>query len=298
MTRGQLAAGLAGAVAVVAAIASLALGWWSSTPSGGLPSGQLAVATSLSPRSIFFGDPVVATIEVNVNRAAVDPASVKVAAPQFDPYVETEPPTVTRHSAGPDEIIEYRYSLQCLADECLPLKGPNTVHFPATTVTALAGSTPLKAVAGWPRAIASSRLTPADAATSTAHFRRPAGLPQISYAVSPGRLVAALTILAVLLALVATALVGRELAALLARRRLGTIAQLTPLEAALLYTRQAATRPDPADRRKALGLLSDVLGDAKLADSAGDVAWAEEPPSPTQAVELADQVESAAAEQA
>jgi hypothetical protein len=78
------------------------------------------------------------------------------------------------------------------------------------------------------------------------------------------------------------------------------MAKLTPLEAALLYLRQAAGRPDPADRRKALELLATVLEDdgvPALAGTAGDVAWAEEPPSPARVVELADEVETVRTEQ-
>jgi hypothetical protein len=70
---------------------------------------------------------------------------------------------------------------------------------------------------------------------------------------------------------------------------------LTPLEAALAYTRDAAGRPDPADRRKALELLATTLEDEgapALAGSAEDAAWSEEPPSPDRARELADEVEA------
>ncbi len=166
-------------------------------------------------------------------------------------------------------------------------------------MTASAGSQQLKATAKWPLAIATTRLQPADISSSIAHFRHATTLPRLTYAISPGLLANGLTILAVLLAAGAVALLGRELLRLLARRHLGALAKLTPLEAALLYLRQAAGRPDPADRRKALELLSTVLegndGAGALADTAGDVAWAEEPPTPARVVELADEVETATA---
>jgi hypothetical protein len=288
------------AVAVLLIVASIAFGWWSSTPGGGQAAGQLTVSTSLAPRPIFFGDLLAAEIDVDVNRAAVDTNSVKLAPPSFAPYVETKAPEVTRHQAGPDEVIQYRYSLQCIDDSCLPLKTASKIQFPAVVVTATAGSQQLKQTAKWPLAIASSRLQPADVTSSIAHFRHPTTLPSPAYSVSPGVLAWVLTVGAILLAVAALALLGRELMGVLARRRLGRVAKLTPLEAALLYLRQAAGRPDPADRRKALELLANVLEDdgvPGLAGTAGDVAWAEEPPSPARVVELADEVETVQAEQ-
>jgi hypothetical protein len=289
-----------GGIAILVIVASIALGSWSSAPGGGQAAGQLSVSTSLTPRPIFFGDPLVAEIDVAADRASVATDSVKLAAPSFAPYIETKAPEVTRHRAGPDEVIQYRYSLQCVDDPCLPLKSGNKIRFPAATVTATAGSQQLKATAKWPLAIASSRLQPTDITSSIAHFRSPATLPAPVYSVSPGVLVDVLTIGAILLAAAALALFGRELLGVLERRHLGSLAKLTPLEAALLYLRQAAGRPDPADRRKALELLATVLdadGAPALADTAGDVAWAEEAPTPARVVELADEVETVQAEQ-
>jgi hypothetical protein len=288
------------AVAILAIVASIGLGWWSSSPAGGQAAGELSVTTSLTPHPIFFGDPLVAEVDVDVNRAAVRTDSVKLAAPSFDPYDETKAPEVSRHQAGPDEVIEYRYSLQCVNDDsCLPLKGPNKVRFRPVTVTAMAGSQQLRQTAKWPLAIAESRLQPSDISSPIAHFRAPATLPAPIYSVAPGALADGLTIGAVLLAAAALLLLGRELVGVLARRRLGALTKLTPLEAALLYLRQAAGRPDPADRRKALELLATVLdadGVPTLAGTAGDVAWAEEPPTPARVVELADEVETVRAE--
>ena len=197
-------------------------------------------------------------------------------------------------------MIRYRYTLQCVNDPCLPLKGPNKVRFRPVTVTATAGSQQLRQTAKWPLAIADSRLQPADISSPIAHFRNPATLPAPIYSVAPGVLADGLTIGAVLLAAAALLLLGRELAGVLVRRRLGALTKLTPLEAALLYLRQAAGRPDPGDRRKALELLATVLdadGVPTLAGTAGDVAWAEEPPTPARVVELADEVETVRAEQ-
>ena len=102
-----------------------------------------------------------------------------------------------------------------------------------------------------------SRLTAKRRATT--QFRWAKTAPAPSYAVSPGHLAGGLTVAAALLAVVALALIGFELVRLVERRRRASPVVLTPLEAALLYTRDAAGRPDPADRRKALGLLAKTL---------------------------------------
>ncbi len=119
-------------------------------------------------------------------------------------------------------------------------------------------------------------------------------MPAPTFAVSPGALADGLTVLAGALAVGALALIGFELVRLVERRRQRATVTLTPLEAALAYTRDAARRPDPADRRKALGLLATTLeseGAPALAGTTSDVAWSEEPPTPDRALELADEIE-------
>ena len=217
--------------------------------------------------------------------------------PGFEPYVETGPPTVTDSGAGPERILRYRYSIQCVSDGGLPLTKPFALKLPAVTVTARAGTQQLSATATWPTTFIASRLTPSDATASNIRFRWAKSAPAPSYAVSPGTLAGLLTAAAGLLAVAALALIAFELVRLVERRRRRALVVLTPLEAALAYTRDAARRPDPADRRKALGLLAKTLdseGVASLAGATGDVAWSEEPPSPDRAIELADEVESTA----
>jgi hypothetical protein len=163
-------------------------------------------------------------------------------------------------------------------------------------VTADAGSAKIAATGTWPTTFIATRLTVQDAATT--HFRWSKVMPATSYRVSPGTLANGLTVAAALLAIGALALIGFELVRLRDRRRQRALAVLSPLEAALAYTRDAAARPDPADRRKALGLLATTLeseGVPALADTASDVAWSEEPPTADRAIELADEVEAATA---
>lgn len=293
--RQVIASAAAGAALIAVLIVGTGLGWWNAVPSSGPPPPhRLAVSTSLEPHPAFYGDVLTAKIDVEINSAAVAAKSVRLT-PSFDPYVETGPPTVTDTSVGKQETLHYRYSIQCVSDACLPVDKPLAVKLPAITVTAKAATEQLSATAAWPTTFIASRLQAKDVAAT--HFRWAKTVPPPTYAVSPGTLADGLTAAAGLLAVGALALLVFELVRLVERRRRRALVVLTPLEAALAYTRDAARRPDPADRRKALGLLAKTLdgeGVAVLAGTAGDVAWSEEPPTPDRAIELADEVESTA----
>jgi hypothetical protein len=237
-----------------------------------------------------------AEIDVTINSDAVPAKSVRVV-PSFEPYAETGPPNVTESGTGAERLLQYRYSIQCVSDGCLPLAKPFALTLPPVTVTASAGAQKLSAKATWPTTFVASRLTPKDAAANTIRYRWAKVAPAPTYAVSPGRLAGLLTAAAGLLAVAALALLGFELVRIVERRRKSALVVLTPLQAALAYTRDAARRPDPADRRKALGLLAKTLEDEgvpALADTTGDVAWSAEPPTPDRAIEVADEVESTA----
>ena len=296
-TRQLIASAAAGVALLAVLIVGTGLGWWNAKPSGAAPPAQrIAASTSLEPHPAFYGDALTAEIEVVIDRDAVSATSVRVT-PSFAPYVQTGPPAVIDTTAGRQETLRYRYAIQCVSDACLPLAKPFALKLPAVTVVAKAGAEQLTATAEWPTTFIASRLTAKDVATT--HFRWAKTAPPPAYAVSPGPLAGLLTIAAGLLGVVSLALIAFELVRLVERRRQRALVVLTPLEAALAYTRDAARRPDPADRRKALGLLAATLGSegvATLADTAGDVAWSEEPPTPDRAIELADEVESTAKE--
>jgi len=293
-TRRLIALIAAAAALVVVLVVGTGLGWWSGQ-SGPAPAKPIAVRTFLEPTPAFFGDAVVAQIDVQIDPARVGAKSVRVV-PAFDPLVVAGAPEVSRIHAGGREVLRYRYTIECLTEDCLPSrKQPFAVKLKPFVVTATAGGRRVQVNATWPKTSVLTRLQQGDIGTATPNFRRPETMPPPSYAVSPNLAADLLTAAAALLALVAVALVGREAARLLERRRRRGVVELTPLEEALAYTRDAAGRPE-ADRRKALELLARTLEDEGapgLADTAGDVAWAEEPPSPDRAIELADEVEGA-----
>ena len=291
--RRVLAGGAVAAALVTVLLVGTGLGWWNGAPAGRAPAQPLTAKTLLEPQPAFFGDLVTADVDVVADPAVVATNSIRVV-PSFDPYVPTGPAAVTRVRVGRHETIRYVYTIQCVSDSCVPLGKPLAVQFPPAQVTAAAGKRPLQLSAKWPATSIVSRLGKGDT-SSNPRFRRTKTMPAPSYSVSPALLANALTAAAGLLGAVALALLGLELARWLERRRLRGVVQLTPLEAALLYTRDAARRADPADRRKALALLARILdreGADRLAYRTGDAAWSEEPPSPDRALEVAEEVET------
>jgi hypothetical protein len=190
-------------------------------------------------------------------------------------------------------VLRVRYALQCLTAGCLPLKRSVEVRLPRLTVTGSSDGRTVHASAAWPELRVLSRL-PVSAASGDVVFRHQRVLPSPEYAVAPGALAAGLIAGAAL----ATILAAWLLALGLRRRTPRSAAdRLTPLERALWYVRDAATHEDPADRRRALELLAEVVEDERrgerLADDVYEAAWVEAPPTPQRATDLADAVEAA-----
>jgi len=284
MTRPSFVAVGAGvAVAVLVLIVGTGLGWWS-TGSSPAPRQGLEVQTSLDPASPFFGDAVTAEIDVAVYSSAT---GLRVV-PAFGPLAMSGRPVVTQSQSGGLESVRYRYAIQCVSEDCLPLVKPRALRLPPVVVSARVHDRVLTVKASWPALTVVSRLS-----GDGGGLRRPAALLQPMYGISPGVLADVLTAAAAVLALLTLAVVGREAVRLV--RRHSTV-RMSPLEAALLYTRQSARRRDAADRRKALALLAQTLdaeGDSALADAAASVAWSDAAPTPERALELADEVETA-----
>jgi hypothetical protein len=290
--RTQLSTGLVGAV-VVAALVATGLGSWNAERPQDALAHPLAVRTRLVPSAAFFGDPLVAQVAVDLDSRVVAPGSVRVE-PSFAPYVQSAPAAVDRTTVGRQETIVYSYTIQCVSDGCLPVGARRIVRLPAVVVTARAGGRQLTVTAAMPAASVASRLGTSDFRSATPQFLHSSLLPPPSYGASPTALALALTVVAGLLGAGAAVLLGVELA-VLARRRSASLEEPAPLRSALAFVRDAARRPDAADRRKALELLAETLagqGNPTLADTAERVAWAEPPPSAERALELADQVET------
>jgi hypothetical protein len=284
---------LVGAVSVAALATGLGPAWRSSAGAEPVSTRPISVHTTLLPRTAHFGDPVVAQVTVDVDSGVVDPNSVRVV-PGFVPFVESAPPVVSRTKVGRDVTYRYRYSIQCVSDGCLPAGQSRVVALPDVLVKAQAGQRSLTAAASWPAATVASGLSASDLRAGTPRFRHSASLPPPLYALPPGGFALSLLAIGALLGATAAILLGIELVALRRRRRVRA-ASRTPLETALAFVRDAARRRGADDRRKALELLAETLeveGNPSLAGAAWQAAWAEQPPSPERALEVAEDVEA------
>ena len=281
----------AAAAVVVVLVVALAQGW----DKGGSSSDSLprafAASTALSPRSVSFGDPVVAQLDLVVDPGAIDPKTVGVQ-PSFGAYRVIGQSLKTTKGTG--EKLSYRFLLQCLDSVCVPPDDRVEQRFQPATVSyrTRRGETVTQHVA-WPPYLLSSRLTDADRRNPGRNLRFDATVPPPSYRISPDLLRGLLATLAGLLALAAAVLVGFAL-----RPRAATDT-LAPSESRLLLAlravRASTANGRPAERRKALGWLGRELRAAERpaeADEARRLAWSADPPTATSAGDFATRVEA------
>ena len=257
------------------------------------PPGPLVVQTALQPNPTFFGDLLVAEVTVDFDARSIAARSI-VVSPDFAPYLTVGASQVGTSRVGDEATAVYRYTLQCTNDGCLPAGSVRQVRFPPVIVSAALAGGRVRTTEPWPALVVATRLSKAELAGATPSFRSASTMPPPDYTVSPDLVAALLVGLGVLLALAAFALLGVELLGARRDRRRRSARALSPLEAAIAYTRQAADRADPTDRRKAIGLLARTLaaeGHDSLAASTTSVAWSDMPPSPASARTLADEAE-------
>jgi hypothetical protein len=262
------------------------------------PRAGIGARAWIVPQSVLFGDTVVGTIDVLVDRRFVDPRSVQPQA-AFSGFIPLRRPTRQVVETGPVTRIRYRYEFSCLTLACLPpdpirqgrqLVRISPVRFSYRRVGGGSGAIGV----GWPLMEHASRLTPVDQARLTPIDQPPfhATLaPQTAtYRISPTLLVWLLCAVGGLLIAVAGMLAlrfgpRRAVVAIEPPRPAVPLRQLTALERALLLLERARERGGIADQRKALENLAGVLrreGERELAGSATALAWAE-PPPPTEA---------------
>jgi hypothetical protein len=215
----------------------------------------------------------------------------------FGPLEIVSGPVADRREQAGRTEVRFRWVLVCLSEDCVPGRARRSIALPPLRVTGeRRDGSPVATVVRWPKLAVVSRLTPSEAAATTPPLRRETALPPATYRASPGAVAAALDGLAAVLLAAAAAL---GLHGLLRRRRQRAeerLARLTPLERALLYTRESERRP-PDDRRRALGLLGRVLGGSSspLGGSASRLAWSPPEPSVAEVATVVDDVERSTA---
>lgn len=268
-----------------------------STPREFVPA--LQARALLSPARASFGDTLTAKVDVTLDRARVDPASVRITT-DFTPWRPVGRPSELRRDGKTTTHLRTTFVLRCLASVCLPPPLGLSLRFPPAAITferlgAKPGEVVRKRLAHWPLLVVQTRLD-----TGARVIPRPGGrrsafefpwradlvsMPEVTYRVSSGSaqipLLAAGGILA--LAGVALAWIGRP------RRRRQPPPEpvrplepeLTPLERALaLLEAQVGTDGAP-DRRRALELVAAELavqGDETLAQAARRLAWSHAAP--------------------
>ncbi len=275
---------------------------------GELPLGrQVSAQGSLEPTVHLFAEPVVARIDVVVDRDHLDPDLVRLRT-KFLPY-DIKATASERTDRGRFTELRYEWLLRCLRLACIPEILPSaageaetgrgerrTFDLPAAEVLYddPEGETRTLTKAAWPDLVSVSRIKQSDVPSFGFLFKSSvAPLPEPDYRVSPTALGAGFLLGALaLLALPAALAIGW-----LRRHRpepeVAEEEEVTPLERALRLVEWAGGREDGAERREALERLAVGLEDVEspeLAESARRLAWAPESPSPEAAATLVETV--------
>jgi hypothetical protein len=270
---------------------------------GDLPLGKRVSAKgTFTPTVHLFAEPVVARVELVVDRDHVDPSRVEVET-AFLPY-DVKGRAREREDRGRFTVLRYEYLLRCLRIACIPEilssaageaesgRGERrTFRLPAARVLYddAEGETRTLTRAVFPELVSVSRIKESDVPSFGFVFKTSeTPLPDPDYRVSPTLLGAGLLVGALaLLALPAVLIVGR----LRDRRPPPSVEEpeLTPLERAVRLVEWANARDNGTERREALEVLAVELEAEErpgLADSARALAWSPSAP----AVEAADRL--------
>lgn len=268
-------------------------------PGARFAGGALDVRTRVLPSVHLFGEPIVAEVDLRVNRTIIDPDRVRLQL-DFDPYERIEVPSVRRAVSGKDLRLTYRYRLRCLGEGCDPSGALGAVEFPTGRIRYhfLADPTGRGAFAevDWPGVTVTGRVA-APAVTRIEWRAEQETLAAVTYRSGP-------RLTAILLLLLAVALAGTAAAlAWMTWGRRGQTAVVseatsrTPLEVVLEAARAASLNGDLPMRRRALESVARVLGDIGLVELAADartLAWSSANATSADVEELAGRSEVAA----
>lgn len=267
----------------------------------------MTAKASLVPEVHLFAEPVVAHVDVVVDRSRVDPSRIQLDA-TFAPYERVGGTSVERHDIGGLTYLRYTMTLRCLEAECIPptKAGQVTQTFGTSSIPAYVqgqtrddkrtyrfqrarilyadpeSGTRGIASARWPRLRSLSRVNWSDPNMVAQGFPFRASLaplPEATYRASPPLLGFALLGVAAALLLLPAALVVQAL-----RRRAPPEEPVEPelsrLDRALLALEAASARPEDERRRalEALAVELEAEGSTELAGSARRLAWSRHAP--------------------
>jgi hypothetical protein len=292
--------GLVALVAAGALVAVLALR--DDEPNSALDRAQAIEArVVVSPRVVLFGDTVTARVQVALDRARVDPDSLRVET-EFTPWQLVREPQRIRRDGDRATYVETIYVLRCLGPPCVPTRASSSREFQAVKLSyAQAGGGRRSTEVRWPVLVVNTRLVSDDFGRrdeyGTAWRADLATLPPVSYRVPPALLLVLLLAAAALLLLGG----GRLAYAVLPHREeapppeppaLPPPRDLRPLDRALELLEQPSPVDGTAERRRALEFVAEHFDeqDRSLAASARALAWRSGQPAPADSVGLAARV--------
>jgi hypothetical protein len=290
------------AAAVVLVLVIWAPRWWGGDR-GPSPSRVIEATTDAEPTYSLFADAVALRAHVLVDTGAIDPESVRLDA-RVTPFrlisQRRRIQTLGEHAAA----VDFELAVQCVSLSCLRAAGvvdedgvvrptpiavrPGRIHY--VRADGFSASESIE----WPRLVVHTRLTPAEARTGeprTGAFPT----PRASYSVSPDLLAGLLIGAGVLLAVVGGLLLAAAVRGKPIPIRLRIPAHLTPLDRALALVRDASSKDDTIEGRRALERLAVELRrreEPELAQEAGRLAWSVDRPSPAAVEQLAQDVSS------
>ena len=252
----------------------------------------------VSPRVVLFGDTVTARVQVALDRARIDPDSLRVDA-EFTPWQLVRAPQRIRRDGARATYVETVYVIRCLGSPCVPLRASSSREFEAVKLTySRVGGGQESTEVRWPVLVVNTRLVSDDFGRNDEYGTAwRADLATLPAGVVPHIARAA-----------ARAAPRRRGAA--PRRRgparvLGVPAaeeapppeppapppppDLTPLERALALLEEPSPVDGAAERRRALEFVAEHFDDhdRSLAASARALAWRSGQPAPGESVGLA-----------
>ena len=300
-----------GAVAVAVVLAAVGCGGDESKPVVS-PSKTAVVRGEITPSVHLFAEPVVARVDVIVNREKVDLDDVELKT-NFEPYEPVGETEVERRDLGNFTVLRYTTTLNCLNERCIPppaggepveqvpglppsLSGQQReekIKFEFPPALLVADAEPKDRTLGrvlWAPLRSLSRINWYDSSVVGQGFPFETSvtpLPEPRYRISP-------TLLGIAMVALAVALLALPIWLVWDRRRrtrgpVATKPRLSPLERALRLVEWASRRPSIDERREALEALAFELGhedDGDLAKRAREQGWSPPPPESDEMNEL------------
>jgi hypothetical protein len=256
----------------------------------------ISVTSQVEPDGAFFGQPVVARLDVQLDATVVDPDRVRPEV-DFAPYTAFGPSTVEHVRSGHISRITYHYPLRCLAEGCDPAADQGLVDFESGRVFYVyQGERRGRVLAeevDWAPFVVTGRVGQ-NAVRDIRWRASSSSLAAVTYRAEPRTTATLLLALAVALAAVAAAVAWLQWG----RRRREELdaetAEQTPLALVLAAARAAAGNGDVPKRRRALESVARELrraGLVHLAVDARTLAWSPEEVTPDEVESLARRTE-------